>query len=190
MDSYIRYLYQRGIEWLLLRDVPLLRVGGFAVIDMAVLERAYPECDFTRRDPGPHLDVVNNILRDFQRGLGVNGVYGMLYDSRPEGPGQYRVFPRFYNDDLSAARLPWEFQCGTGSIAVALVLAHEGRLALKRRPVQVSLEWGSYRTTPDPYGIRTSHLELELQDRTLTSATFSHSVVEILAEGTLTLPGY
>ncbi len=66
----------------------------------------------------------------------------MLYDDRPEGPGQYRAFPRFYSDDLAAARIPWEFQCGTGGIAIAMALAHEGRLPFDSGAGRAVLEWG------------------------------------------------
>lgn len=190
MDGYLSYMRQRGIERLFLHDIPLLRVGTYAVIDLAVLEKKHPNVDFTRRDSGPHLDIINVVLRSFREVLGVKGVNGMLYDNRPEGTGQFRVFPRFYSDDLAAARLPWEFQCGTGSVAVATALAFDGKLPFAAGKGLVVFEWGSRRTTPDPYGIRTSRIELELSDRSITKATFSHSVVEILAEGSLTLPGY
>lgn len=190
MDNYLSYLYRGGVEPLVLHGIPLLRVGSYAVVDVAVLEQKHPEIDFTRRDPGPHLDIVNDVLRAFRQHLGVKGLNGMLYDQRPEGPGQYRVFPRFYSDDLAAARLPWEFQCGTGSIAVAIALAYDRRLPFTTNKGVVVLEWGSYRTTPDPYGIRTSQLDLELRDTRVIKAAFSHSVVEILAEGRLALPGY
>jgi len=190
MDNYLSYLYRSGIEPLTLCDIPLLRVGKYAVIDVAALERKHPAHDFTRRDEGPHLDIVNAILRAFSERLKVRGVNGMLYDQRPEGPGQFRVFPRFYSPDLAAARIPWEFQCGTGSIAVAMALAHIRRLPFAVAKGELLLEWGSHRTTPDPYGIRTSKLDLELKDARLARAAFCHSVVEILAEGTLTLPDY
>jgi hypothetical protein len=190
MDSYLSYLYREGVEPLVLRGIPLLRMGTYAVIDVAALEKRHADIDFTRRDPGPHLNVVNDVLRAFGRRLGVQGVNAMLYDQRPEGPGQYRVFPRFYSDDLAAARLPWEFQCGTGSIAVAMTLAHERRLPFTTDKGEVLFEWGSYMRTRDPYGIRTSQLVLELKDKRVTRAAFSHSVIEILAEGRLTLPDY
>lgn len=189
MDSYVSYLYREGFEQLILEGIPLLRIGKYAVIDVSDLEKASPGIDFTRRDPGRHLDLVHDVLRAMRDRMKVSGVNGMLYDQRPEGPGQYRVFPRFYSDDLAAARVPWEFQCGTGSVAVTMALAHQGQLPFAAKG-DVLLEWGSYRTTRDPYGIRTSQLTLEVQGRRLTKASFSHSVVEILAEGKLTLPKY
>jgi hypothetical protein len=190
MDNYLAGAYHAGVEPLLLEGVPVLRVGKYAVIDVVALESIHPDVDFTRRDPGRHLDIVNDVLRAFRHRLGVTGVNGMLYDERPEGQGQYRVFPRFYSDDLAAARIPWEFQCGTGSVVVAMTLAHEGRLPFRTQRGEVSLEWGSNRVTRDPYGIRMSQLYLDLTGKRVTKASFSHSVVEIIAEGKLTLPSY
>jgi hypothetical protein len=190
MDRYVSFLYEGGIETLWLDHVRVLRIHDYAVIDLLSLEEQHPHKDFKRRDFGPHLEIVNDLLRGFARHLGTPGAKGMLYDRRPEGPGQYRVFPRFYSDDLAAARVPWEFQCGTGSIAVAVALAHEDRLPFRSGDGTVVFEWGSYSTTPDPYGIRTSRLDLGVDKGRVIKAAFSHSVVEILTEGTLTLPGY
>jgi len=190
MNAYVDYLYRGGIERLELQGTEVLRVGDYAVINVRDLEAAHSGIDFTRRDFGPHLDIVNGILRQFRQLLGLNGVNGMLYDDRPAGLADYRVFPRFYSDDLAAARVPWEFQCGTGSIAVAVALAEEGKLASVAESGAVRLEWGNHSVTPDPYGIRTSRLSFELNGRRLTGIAFSHSVIEILAEGTLTLPTY
>lgn len=188
MDNYLAYLYREGIEPVIVNGVPFLKVGRYAVIDVRELEKVHPGLDFARRDPGPHLEVVNGVLRAFRTRLGLSGVNGMLYDDRPEGPGGLRVFPRFYSDDLAAARIPGEFQCGTGSIAVAVALASQGRISATSD--RLVLEWGSLRATPDPYGIRTSMVEVAGDGRRLVHAAFSHSVVEILAEGRLTLPGY
>lgn len=190
MDRYASFLYESGIEPLSLRGIPVLRVGKYAVIDVVALEKHHPGVDFTRRDGGSHLDIVNDVLREFRQRQGFAGANGMLYDDRPEGAGQYRVFPRFYSDDLAAARIPWEFQCGTGSVAVAMALAQQARLPFTTGHGSVALEWGSHRNTPDPYGIRTSKLDLKVQSGRLTQISLSHSVVEILAEGQLTLPAF
>jgi hypothetical protein len=190
MDNYASHLYRDGIAELELDGVRALQVGAYVVVRIEELEKAHPRLDFTRRDPGPHLDVVNGVLRAFGRHLGVAGVNGMLFDARPEGTGQFRVFPRFYSEDLAAARLPWEFQCGTGSIAVAVALVHQGHFAHSGRHSDTTFEWGSYRSTRDPYGIRTSQLHLEHEEGRVLAASFSHSVVEILSEGLLRLPRY
>lgn len=190
MDCYVSYLYEQGVEPLKLHDIEVLRVGDYIVINMDALGRKHPAINFTRRDQGAHLDIINGLLATFGRSQNLSGVSGMMYDRRPEGPGQFRIFPRFFSPDLAAARVPWEFQCGTGTVATGIALSHCGQLPFSANIGCVLFEWGSHHTTPDPYGIRTTKLDLELANGRVKHASFSHSVVEILAEGKLTLPGY
>lgn len=190
MDHYLSALYATGIERLQIDGVPVLRIGKYAILQVHDLEGNHPDVDFTRRNPGRHLDIVNRILRSFRDRMGWSGANGMLYDTRPEGPGAFRVFPRFFSEDLAAARIPFEFQCGTGTIAVAAALAYENMLAGGDQMQQLVFEWGSQRTTPDPFGIRTSQVSVELDGERLRKAAFSHSVVEIVASGQLYPPSY
>ena len=191
MDAYAAFSYKCGIEPLVLDGVRGLQVDRFIIVDIAALEARHPGIDFTRRDPGQHLEIVNALLRTFQRHCGsATGAVGMLYDDRPEGPGRFRIYPRFFSADLAAAKIPYEFQCGTGTVAVGVALAHHNQLPFKEQQGRIVFEWGSQRATPDPYGIRTSQLNLVLQDGLVSKASFTHSVVELLAEGTLHLPQY
>ena len=191
MDGFASYLYQHGIEPLTLNGCETLRVGHMLVFDVAALERAHPGVDFTYRTAGPALDIVNGVLKAYrQHERHEHGVVGMMYDDRPESTGDFRIYPRFYSDDLSSASLQFEFQCGTGTVAVGLALAYRSQLPFTTAQGSVLFEWGSQRATPDPYGIRTSELNLTLRAGRVAHASFSHSVVEILAEGKLTLPGY
>jgi len=95
--------------------------------------------------------------------------------------------------------MPWEFQCGTGTVAVGIAMAAQGELPFQGDAGTVVFEWGSQRWRPDPYGGRTTELNLKLQnDRVegfgkterVLSVGFSHSVIEVLCEGRLTLPDY
>jgi hypothetical protein len=191
MDDYAAFSYRCGVEPIVLDGVPALQVDRFIILNIAALEDRHPGVDFTRRDPGQHLEIVNALLQSFQRHCGsANGAVGMLYDDRPEGPGQFRIYPRFFSADLAAAKIPYEFQCGTGTVAVGVALAYHNQLPFKEQQGRILFEWGSQRTTPDPYGIRTSQLDLVMQGGRVSKASFSHSVVEILAEGTLYLPQY
>ena len=190
MNDYVDFLYKDGVEPIEIDGVETLRVGNFLVINVESLERRYPGPDFTRRDHGPHLDLVNSILEQYERQRRLSGVFAMLYDHRPDGPGQLRLFPRFFGGDGVAARIPWEFQCGTGGIAVCAALAHRKEIPFTEDHGDILFEWGNQRVTPDPYGIRTSEVSLRLEDGEVREAAFSHSVVEINAEGRLTLPAY
>lgn len=192
MDRYAEFLYSRGITAVVLEGVEALDVGGeYLVFDIEALERAHPGVEFRTRRDGHGVEIIHRLLKAYRAHRGVeNGVSGMMYEPGGEGPGQFRVYPRFYSDDEAAASVPFEFQCGTGTVAVGLALAHHGLMPSAKSEVQLILEWGSQRVTPDPYGIRISRLDAVLDGKRVTRARFSHSVVEILAEGTLTLPSY
>lgn len=192
MDNYLVHLYQQGIEPLMIQSVVVLRVGKYIVFDIAELDKIHSAVDFTRRDTGEHLTIINSILQEFCDRQGIWGVNGMLFDQSPEAGGQFRVYPRFYSQDQTAASIPWEFQCGTGTVAVGAALAFYGLLSEGQDYDEASVifEWGNYQNTPDPYGIRTSILNYSLSERKLISASFSHSVVEIVAEGLITLPSF
>lgn len=188
MRHYVGFLAKLGIEEMTIADVPVIRVGEFAVIDIAALQTAFPGLDFTDRRFGPALDAVNGVLAEFGRHTGQAGVNGMLYDDAAEDGGDFRVYPRFVSDDMAAARCPWEFQCGTGSVAVALGLHRRGRIGADTG--QVVFEWGNRHVTPDPYGVRRSIIEITTAGGEVTDAAFSHSHVEILAQGALSLPEF
>jgi len=191
MDDYVAFLYRRGVEPLTFDGVSVLQADDMMMVDVAILEQRYPGVDFARRDEGPHLEIVNNLLGSFQRHRQANeGAIGMLYDNRPEGPGHFRAFPRFLSSDGSAAGIPFEFQCGTGTVGLGIAVAHHGQLPFEGTRGQIVFEWGSQRATPDPYGIRVSDLTIALSEGRVTQACYSHSVVELLAQGTLTLPDY
>lgn len=183
MDSYVDLTYRLGVTDVFIEGVRAISAGEYLVINVADLEATHPGLDFTRRDPGPHLDVIATILQRHRQQHG-DPLYAnaMLYDERPDAAGDFRIFPRFM--DATACSLPYEFQCGTGTIALTVALGHTGKLARFADRGSFIIEWGNQRVTPDPYGIRTSHVAVTLHDQRVRSASFSHSVVEILVEGT------
>ena len=182
MDSYLELTYSIGVRPFEALGVPALDVGEYFLIRVQDLESAHRGIDFTRRDPGPHLDIVNEWLTHCsEMRPRPAGPLAILYDDRPEGPGQFRVFPRFL--DATAARIPYEFQCGTGTVATAVALAHSGMLPFAGERGELLIEWGSQRTTPDPSGIRLSRVQIARDGNRLTSASFSHSSIEIVMEG-------
>lgn len=191
MDDYAAHLYQEGVENITLCGCRFLRVGEFIIMQVSQLKAPQAELDFTRRDEGPHLDFINDILKEYMHRVGAQfGVSGMMYDQHPQGPGQFRIYPRFYSRDLSAAKIPYEFQCGTGTVAVGIAITHSGQIPFQGDRGSLIFEWGNQAVTPDPYGIRTSQLDVCLNGGRINRASFSHSVVEILQEGRITLPGY
>lgn len=191
MDEFAAFLYAGGVQPMTLDGCSLMRVHDFCVLDIAELERVHPGRDFTQRGAGPHLEIVNHMLRVFSERYGDgSAAYGMLYDARPHGPGTFRVYPRFYSADMAGTNQRHEFQCGTGTVAVGVALAYRELLPPNEAQGSIVFEWGSQRSTADPYGIRTSNFDFATCGGRITRASFSHSVVEIIAEGRLTLPAY
>jgi hypothetical protein len=191
MSDYCSYLYGEGVQPVEVMGINAMRVGYFLVINIEALEWKYPGVEFAQRSPGPHQDIIRQILINYMKQEKItDGVFSMLYDLRPEGKGHARLFPRFYDKTESTASIPWEFQCGTGTIAAGLAMAELGELPFKGNEGTIVYEWGSQRLTPDPYGMRTSELKLGLQNNRAVIAGFSHSVIEILCEGKLNLPNY
>jgi hypothetical protein len=189
MKNYVGQVYRDGVEDMEIDGVPLVRSGEFAVFNVADLEKRFPGFDFTDRRFGPALDQLHEVLAEFGRRTRWPGVSGMMFDDRADSGGQYRIYPRFLSDDLAAASCPWEFQCGTGSVAVAIALHRLGRIPKDAR-TELVFEWGNRHVTPDPYGVRLSHIEVVTGADQVIDASFSHSHIEILAEGKLCLPAY
>jgi len=185
MDDYIAYLNPSKVEQFSVQNVPVAKVGYFIIINIDALTEQFAGIDFTQRSPGKHWEILDEIyLICKQKQKDDDELYIMLYDMHPEGEGQARFFPRFYHEN------PWEFQCGTGTIATGIGMAAMGDLPFKGDKGTVLVEWGSHKATPDPYGIRTSEINLGLKDGHVCSASFSHNIIEILSEGKLTIPKY
>lgn len=53
---------------------------------------------------------------------------------------------------------------------------------------EVILEWGNQARTSDPFGARKSVVSVGIRDLRVQEVSFSHSVIEITAEGKLLLP--
>jgi hypothetical protein len=116
----------------------------------------------------------------------------MVYDMHPEGGGDARIFTRFYREDAKPEVDPYglniEGQCGTGTIAVGLAMVERGDVKIKDGSVNLVFEWGSKSISKDPYGLRTSLLKMNIKKGKVVSASFSHSVVELLATGKIYIP--
>jgi len=65
-----------------------------------------------------------------------------------------------------------------------------GELPFKATRGQVIFEWGSRHLMPDPYGVRKSILDVEMEGDRVAWAAFSHNVVELQSAGTVYLPSF
>lgn len=181
MDRYAESLYKMGVQRGLAGSVPVVDVGEFLVMRIEDLSEVHPGLDFTRRTPGEHLDIVNAYTKSCGKTM------TMLWDLVEDG---YRLFPRFL--DETAQKIPYEFQCGTGTVAFVIALTEIGHLFRDiphRIQGNLEMEWGNIDVTPDPWGVRVSNVWYELVHNRVKSVSYNHSAVKIHEAGTLWLRG-
>ena len=192
MPDYPSYMYNEGVRPVNIRGIPAMKIGYFLVFKLDDLQRAYPDAEFRHRRPDSDLEVLGDIQAEYLQNQRLPGstLYSMLYDLHPEEDGDARIFTRFFKGKGVPQTTPLEAQCGTGTIAVGMAMAARKELPFTGNTGQILFEWGSRRLTPDPYGLRKSILNLELQGDYLISASFSHNIVELQSAGTVYLPSF
>jgi hypothetical protein len=192
MPDFASYLYQDGVEEFEVMKIPAVKVGYFLIFKLDDLQQAYPNAEFRHRGPGSDLDLLGQIQSAYiiDRGLEKSTLYSMIYDLRPEADGDARIFTRFFKGKGIPPATPLEAQCGTGTIAVGMAMAKRKELPFPGNKGRIVFEWGSRRMSTDPYGLKKSVLDMELENDWVKEAAFSHNVVELQSEGTVYLPSF
>ena len=192
MSEYAQFLYKDGVHSVTVRGIPAMKVGYFLIFKMDDLKRAYPDMEFAQRRAGPQLELLGDIQLEYvnEQHLESSTLYSMVYDLNPEEDGDAKIYTRFFRGKGVPQTTHLEVQCGTGTIAVGIAMAEKGELPFKATQGQVIFEWGSQRLTPDPYGVRKSILDVEMEGDRVAWAAFSHNVVELQSTGTVYLPSF
>ncbi|MCF8105847.1 MAG: hypothetical protein K9K64_10205 [Desulfohalobiaceae bacterium] len=192
MPDYPDYLYDEGLFPVDVRGIPAMKCGYFLIFRLDDLQRAYPKAEFRHRGPGSDLELLAEIQSAYIRdqGLSASTLYSMIYDLNPEEDGDARIFTRFFKGRGRPQATLFEAQCGTGTIAVGMAMAARKELPFTGNKGRILFEWGSAELTPDPYGLRKSILNMELENDRLISASFSHNIVELQSEGIVYLPSF
>jgi len=194
MSYYAGYLYKEGVKRVNILGVDAVKVGYFLIINIDDLKKKYPKYDFRFRGLGSQWEALRDIQAKYliQEGIDEPALYCMLYDMHPEGEGDARIFTRFYREDAKPRFDPYELniegQCGTGTIAVGLAMVEKGDIKVKDGLANILFELGSKYISKDPYGLRTTLLKMNIQNKKIIKASFSHSVIELLATGKIYLP--
>jgi hypothetical protein len=192
MPEYPKFLYDEGVKEVSIRGISAMKVGYFLIFKMDDLKKKYPNIEFGHRFPGKHLDLLGDIQYEYlqEQRLDSKTLYSMIYDLHPENDGNARIFTRFFKGKGVPPPTHLEAQCGTGTIAVGIAMAEKGELPIKGNKGQLFFEWGSRRLTRDPYGNRKSSLYVEMENGRISSAAFSHNVVELQSVGIAYLPSF
>ncbi|MEA3508182.1 MAG: hypothetical protein U9R40_04590 [Synergistota bacterium] len=178
LTGFAGILENETIGPLNLGDVKAFMSGRYLVLNADEAGKSCPGADFDVMND-PALNALAEIQQCFHRVAGTNSLHFSLYDvKRGSRPRIRALFPH------SVLTGHVEPACGTGSIAlgVALLFSGEGeRLGLAKNGVlEVDLETGG---RPVLGGPDVTRVRIESSGAGVTGAFFSHSFVEITAEG-------
>jgi len=190
MTNYAQFLYEKGVQRVMVNGIPAMKVGYFLIFNMEDLRKTYPNIEFGHRRPGPHMNLLGEIQQEYlnRNNSKESTLYSMIYDLCPKKDVDAKIFTRFFRGRMKAPPTQMEAQCGTGTIAVGIAMAENGELPFKGDKGTIHFEWGNHQLTRDPYGIKKSVLDIKIKGDCILQASFAHNVVEILSEGTLYLP--
>lgn len=182
MKSFIVECYELGIQAIRVNSVKAMRVGKFLAVNADDIKRRYPEIGFENLE-----DKTLRILKKLQdafdshRYLKRRNADFALYDLDPlntTNSGRV-IFPhRISADSIEPA-------CGTGTVAVGIAMVERGEVELSDGSVELFFESGG--DVSSIGGPEVTTLKLQIKAGKVVDASFSHSLIEILAVGTLTL---
>jgi len=182
MKSFIVECYELGIQAITVNSVGAMRVGKFLVVNADDIKRRYPEIGSEDLD-GKTLRILKKLQDAFDshRYLKRRNADFALYDSDPLHPTNSGrvIFPhRISADSIEPA-------CGTGTVTVGIAMVERGEVELSDGTLELSFESGG--DVSSIGGPEVTTLKLQMEAGKTVNASFSHSLVEILAVGTLTL---
>jgi proline racemase len=182
MGAFVTECYELGVSQLELTEVPAIKVGKFLVLDGDKVKRHSPEADFEAMTVRTR-EILLRLQDEFKRQTFPNYHDFSLCDWHPQSAGDLRVlFPH----NLASGHV--EPACGTGFVATGIGLWELGEL--RRRGLaqetgaRVRYECGG---APVLAGSDLAFLELTCADGRVTGAAFSHSLIEIMEEGRISL---
>ncbi len=181
MDSFLDVIYEKGVEEGELAGVRSFRVGHFLVTFAEEVIAEYPEASFDPIDEST-AELLNKLQERFPvvfNADGVNRDFAVVGRSEEPGKDGELIFPHNLSEGLV------EQSCGSGTVAAVVAMVEEGKVS---GTGSLSLEFaagGKERTIGGP---ETTGVKLVLDGRAVEEISFSHSLVEVLARGTLRLP--
>jgi len=182
MTCFARFLSDDGAMPIDLGGIQACKSGYYLVQDASKLGKLFPEADFEAMNPAA-IGAIAEAQKRFQDKGFSRTLHFSLYDTAPTNGGDLRaVFPH------SVLTGHIEPTCGTGSIALALGLLASGegeRLGfVKGGKLKVRLESGG---RPVMGGADITTVEVEAEGCKILSAAFSHSFIELTAQGAVSI---
>ena len=175
MDCFVRELYQDGCCPLELSGIRAFRIGKALIINADAIKDRYPDANIEELDESAQcilIDLQNRFLND-EKIPGRKSNDFAVYDLHPVHGGDARVvFPH----NLRTMHI--EPSCGTISVATAIAMYESGEV--RGETLQISFECGGAPTLGGP---EITRVYLKAGERHVHSASFSHSLIEVIAQG-------
>ncbi|MEF8725624.1 MAG: hypothetical protein V5A83_01660 [Candidatus Bipolaricaulota bacterium] len=186
MNSFLQESYQKGVRPTEVAGVPAYKVGGALCSELDDIKDRFPSVDFGELGTEAY-SVFEKIQNDFvERFFPESGTKGKtqgktfaIYDRHPEKSGDIRViFPH----DVSTGHI--EPSCGTGTSVVGITMCERGQISGDGELRLIAESGGD---THHLGGPEKTTLQMKMKKGRVESISFNHSLVELLAQGTLWL---
>jgi hypothetical protein len=178
MTSFVKECYRLGVSTIQVAGVEATKVGRFLVADAEKIQEKYPNADFSTMNRNA-VDILMEMQAHYDRqhfSDARNADYS-LYSMYPDDPTRGRVlFPHNITDGHV------EPSCGSGSVGIAISLAHTKRL--RDGVSSLRFDCGG---TPVLGGPDTTKVKVAILDGRILTAEFTHSLVEIVSTGKVSL---
>jgi len=184
MNSFLQESYQKGVRPTEVGGVPAYKVGEALCTELDDIKDKFPSVDFGELGSDA-LNIFENIQNDFvEKFFPKSGINGKtkgktfaIYDRHPGGTGDIRViFPH----DVSTGHI--EPSCGTGTSIVGVTMGERGQIPSDGEVELVAESGGD---TSHIGGPERTTLNMEMTEGKVEGIAFNHSLVELLAQGTL-----
>lgn len=179
MTSFVEECYRLGVSSIQVAGVEATKVGRFLVADAEKAQEKHPDADFNTMNRSA-VEILTEMQADYdrQRFSDARNADYSLYSMYSDDPTRGRVlFPH----NIAGGHV--EPSCGSGSVAIAIALAHAKRL----RDGVSSLRFDSG-GAPVLGGPDTTQVKVAIRDGRVMTAEFTHSLVEIVSIGKAWLP--
>jgi len=174
MTKFVEECYHYGVSRIQVGGVDASKVGEFLVVDVQKLREKHAAVNFEKMDAEAR-GILLSMQKDFDRQHlwpNPNAAYS-LFDMYPEDPTHGRVvFPH----NITTGHI--EPSCGTGTTAIAVALVETKRTANGFITLRFDSGGGPFLGGPE-----TTEVRMVVENSRVKHAEFSHSLVEITANG-------
>jgi hypothetical protein len=175
MTAFAEECYAAGVERLEVADINAFRVGPFLVMNGDAARQVHPDVTFEEMGE-KEFQVFQKAQREFHRHIERETSSFSLYDLHSESHSGRLVFPHGLEQRY------YEPSCGSGTVATGIAMVENGEIDANGDFSLVFEMGGDIFSLGGP---DTMELRLVVQDKKVTQACISHSLVEILATGYL-----